>query len=143
MAGSGRSPPCRSSANSSVGPEGLLSTKTHTLCSTGYIILYFQRNTWIYLLAPPRKGLAGIQRIYWALETTPPALCSQLCLWPAGRIRIFLPLTPCHYKPRKFLDTHVEMNRCGSVFLMHYLQLAAVGMEELCQPWGCPLQMQL
>ena len=33
--------------------------------------------------------------------------------------------------------------RCGSVFLMHYLQLAAVGMKELCGPWGCPWRMQL
>ena len=53
------------------------------------------------------------------------------------------PLTPCHYEPRKFLDTRVEMNRCSSVFLMHYLQLAAVGMKELCGPWGCPWRMQL
>ena len=53
------------------------------------------------------------------------------------------PLTPCHYEPRKFLNTRVEMNRCSSVFLMHYLQLAAVGMKELCGPWGCPWRMQL
>ena len=50
----------------------------------------------------------------------------------------FPPLTLCHYKPRKFLDTHVEMNRCGSVFLMHYLQLAAVGMKNPAIPGAAP-----
>ena len=64
---------------------------------------------------------------------------------PLGRRqnKHFPPFAPCHYKPRKFLDAHVEMNRCGSVFLMHYLQLAAVGMKELRGPWGCPSRMQL
>lgn len=76
------------------GPEGFLTTQTHTLCSAHYVIWHFQRNTRIFPSVPPRKSWAVTQRICWAPEVTPPALCSQLCLWAAGRISIFLPSHP-------------------------------------------------
>lgn len=56
----------------------------------------------------------------------------------------FPPFTPRHYKPRKFLDTHIAMSRCGSAFLMHDLQLATMGRETsvfpLAAPRGCSCQ---
>ena len=51
----------------------------------------------------------------------------------------FPPRTPCHYKPRKFLDTHVAGNRCGSVFFNALSAISSSGHGRTPRSLGLPL----
>lgn len=130
-------PSLQNSADSRLGPECFLGSQTYSVPD------------WLHNLVFPEKYLdlsfsASKEGLGWLPEnllgTRKPTSSSLLTAVPLARRqnKHFPPLPPCHYKPCKFLDPRVAMNRCGSVFLMHYLQLAAVGTEELCGPWSCP-----
>lgn len=51
----------------------------------------------------------------------------------------FPPCTPCHYKPRKFLDTRAAANRCGSVFFNAFSAISSSGHGRTLQSLGLPL----
>lgn len=123
----------RNSTQAELGQEA----QTHTLC------LAFPEKYLDVSLGASEEGLGCHPENL--LGTRNHTSSSLLTAVPLARRqdKRFPALTPCHYKPCKFLDTHVEMNRCGSVFLMHYLRLAAVGMKELCGPRGRPCWTQL